>query len=226
MFLIFLIIPFILAIVSGQLTTPALAAAGVSHTTTAATTQSTKTAAPATNTLTATIPASANAAAVSAASAAEAAASGTAFATGGNYTDACGPKIPDPTVPDSCDTPVLQVSSPAAYGVQCLNDTQTSTPVNITSCAILIPEMCANQWQRPGQWLWLTADGCSVGSFLPPEGYVGAAPWPTGAQCEELIFASMVDECEYGGEAWNVAAVNLKTLPQDLGGDKGMMSPY
>lgn len=172
-------------------------------------------------------PASANAAAVSAAaaeSAADAAAFGTAAATG-NFTDACGPAVPDPSVPDSCDTPVLQVDSPAAYGVQCLNDTLDTAPINITSCATLIQEMCGNQWQRPGQWLWLTANGCSVGSFLPPQTYVGAAPWPTAAQCEELIFASMVDECQYSGVAYNIAAVNLKTLPAYQGGDKGMRHP-
>ena len=144
------------------------------------------------------------------------AATGTAATAG--LVDACGPKIPDPSVPDSCSTPIEQSETPAAYGVQCLNDTQTNTAVNISSCAILIPELCANQWQKPGEWVWETANGCSIGSFLPPEN-TGAAPWPNNDQCEELIYSSMVDDCYYEEIPWNIAAVNLLTLPS--GGNKG-----
>ena len=134
----------------------------------------------------------------------------------GSLVDACGPTTPDPTVPDSCDTPVEEVSAPASYGVQCLNDTVSNpTPVNITSCATTIPELCANQWQSPGQWVWLTANGCAIGSYLPAESVVGRAPWPSQDQCEYLIYASMVDECQYGGEGWDVAAVNLRVLPSE-----------
>ena len=137
----------------------------------------------------------------------------TGVPSAGNTTDACGPKIPDPTVPDSCDTPVEQVDTPAAYGVQCLNDTSTNTAVNLTSCAILIPELCSNQWQNPGSWVWLASNGCAVGSYLPPATVQGAAKWPAEDQCEDLIYASMVDDCIYSGDSWNIAAVNLKELP-------------
>lgn len=231
------ITPFFLAVASAQMTTTAVAGqvTGVS-TKLAAGTQASSTAPPTTGTISATLPASASAdaaAASAAASISDAAAASaayaaatSAFATSGNYTDACGPTIPDPTVEDSCDTPVEQVDSPAAYGVQCLNDTQTTAAINITSCSILIPEMCSNQWQRPGEWLWLTANGCSIGSFLPPVSFVGAAPWPSSAQCEELIFASMVDECEYSGLPYNIAAVNLKILPTDQGNVKGTLPPH
>lgn len=139
-----------------------------------------------------------------------------------NTTDACGPAIPDPSVPDSCDTPVSEVTSPAAYGVQCLNDTTSpNLAINISSCAVLIPELCANQWQRPGEWVWLTASGCSLGSFLPPATFTGHAPWPSQAQCEELIYASMIESCEYSGVGYNIAAVNLRVLPDNTGGGSG-----
>ncbi len=105
------------------------------------------------------------------------------------------------------------------------SQTQNSAPINITSCATLIPELCSNQWQRPGQWVWLTANNCSIGSFLPPTTFVGAAPWPSAVQCEELIYASMVDECAYSGVPYNIAAVNLRTLPADEGGNKGTYYP-
>ncbi len=133
----------------------------------------------------------------------------------GPVVDACGPKIPDPSVPDSCSTPVYEVGQPNAWGVQCLNDTGSSTAVNITSCATLIPELCSNQWQSPNQWVWLTADGCSIGSFLPGSNFAGHAPWPSNAQCEELIYASMVDSCQYSEKPWNIAAVNIKVVPTD-----------
>lgn len=133
--------------------------------------------------------------------------------------DKCGPKVPDPTVPDSCDTPVEQVDAPAAYGVQCLNDTQSSTPLNITTCATLIVELCSNQWQSPGQWIWLVGNGCTIGSFMTP--FDGAAPWPTQDQCEQLIYAAAVDSCQESGEPYNIAAVNLKTLPDNTPGGSG-----
>ena len=137
----------------------------------------------------------------------------------GGLIDACGPKIPDPSVPDSCSTPVEQSDTPAAYGVQCLNDTQSNAAVNISSCAILIPELCANQWQKPGEWVWQTANGCSIGSLIPSETNTGAAPWPNSDQCEELIYASMVDDCQFDEVPWNIAAVNLVILPN--GNNKG-----
>jgi hypothetical protein len=129
--------------------------------------------------------------------------------------DACGPAIPDPTVPDSCDTPVEPVSAPAAWGVQCLNDTGSSAPINITACAPLIGTLCSNQWQNLGKWTWLTAPGCALGSFLPPKAFEGSAPGPKRDACENLIYASMVDGCQYAGAPWNLAGVNVKVFPSD-----------
>lgn len=140
-----------------------------------------------------------------------------------NMTDECGPPTKDPTVPDTCSTPVETSDGPAAYGVQCLNDTLSPTAVNISSCAILIPELCSNQWQHPGEWVWLTRNGCSIGSFLPDKNSFpqGIAQWPSGDQCQELIYASMVDSCQYAGVPWNIAAVNIKKLPSDESGNSG-----
>ena len=147
-------------------------------------------------------------------------ASASATTTGSRtYTDACGPTIPDPTVDDTCDTPVVYSSQPASYGVQCLNDSLTATPINITSCFSLIPEFCANQEQAPGRWLWLTANDCSLGSWLPDHTvYPGAAAYPLQEQCEELIYASMLEACYYNRvpfNSFNIAAVNLAVLPTD-----------
>ncbi|KAK4692575.1 hypothetical protein P7C71_g4657, partial [Lecanoromycetidae sp. Uapishka_2] len=166
-------------------------------------------------------PAAVSASASSAAEAAAEASAEAAFTSFGAYAsatgpivDECGPTVPDPSVDDSCYTPVQEVDAPAAYGVQCLNDT-ISTPINITSCAELIPIMCAQEWQEPGQWLWITNNACSLGSFLPP--YKGSATWPSAENCELLIYAAMVNECAYSGIPYNIAAVNLKTLPQNIG---------
>ena len=132
--------------------------------------------------------------------------------------DACGPKIPDPTVPDSCDTPIEQVDAPSSYGVQCL-DLGSGPNLNLTTCATLIPQLCSNEWQEPNQWLWLSGEGCSLGSFLTNE--TGAAPWPSGDQCEELIYVSMIESCEYSNQTYNTAAVNLRTIPDNTPTGKG-----
>lgn len=146
---------------------------------------------------------------------AAAAVSGAAYASAtGPVVDECGPKIPDPNVEDSCYSPVQRVDTPSAYGVLCQNDT-ISTPLNVTSCGELIPIMCAQEWQQPGQWLWISNNECSLGSFLSP--YNGSAQWPSAIDCELLIYASMVNECAYSGIPYNIASVNLKELPQNIG---------
>ena len=126
--------------------------------------------------------------------------------------DACGPKIPDPRVTDSCDSFVQQVNSPNPYGVQCLSD-GTKNQVNLTQCESIIPVLCSNEFQHAGEWVWATLDGCSLGSFLPPESYTGAAQWPPQLNCEELIYGAMAEACFDGSSQYNVAAVNLQSLP-------------
>ena len=134
--------------------------------------------------------------------------------------DACGPKIPDPRVTDSCDSYVEQVDSPAPYGVQCLND-GSGQELNVTSCEELIPIMCSNEFQHAGEWVWATNDGCSLGSFLPPESYAGAAQWPPQSNCEVLIYGAMLEACADGSNKYNVAAVNLQTLPNEAANGHG-----
>ena len=128
--------------------------------------------------------------------------------------DACGPKVPDPLVTDSCDSPVEAVNSPHPYGVQCLSDGSNQS-LNVTSCSQLIPIMCTNEFQHAGEWVWATQEGCSLGSFLPPESLTGAASWPPQLNCEELIYGAMLSACTGAGSQYNVAAVNLKTLPDN-----------
>ena len=175
------------------------------------------------------------AAAASAASAlsnaAAAAASYSAIATGTDAAapqvtgpDACGPKTPDPSVPDSCDTYVPQVQAPAAYGVQCLHNAGQPA-LNLTTCANLIPIMCTQEWQHPGEWVWATADGCSFGSFLPND--PNAAQPPQEAACEVLIYGAMLETC--GGtdnSQYNIAAVNLVQLPDNSGTGQQVNSGY
>ncbi len=134
--------------------------------------------------------------------------------------DACGPKVPDSSVTDTCNSFVEQVNSPHAYGVQCLND-GTKPQLNFTSCEELIPIMCSNEFQHAGQWVWASHEGCSLGSFLPPESLTGAAQWPPQANCEELIYGAMLLSCAYGSNKYNVAAVNLQTLPNNTPNGKG-----
>lgn len=126
--------------------------------------------------------------------------------------DECGPAAnPDPTVPDSCTSFVQRSNGPATYGVQCLND-GTHPAWNITSCSNLIAVLCSDQWQHLGEWVWATTDGCSLGSYLPK--IQGAAKAPEQQNCEAMIYGSMLDTC---ADKYNIAAVNLKTLPDNTG---------
>lgn len=134
--------------------------------------------------------------------------------------DACGPKIPDPTVPDSCYSYVNEVTAPAAYGVQCLND-GTGDTLNTTSCEEIIPIMCSDEFQNAGQWVWATNNGCSLGSYLPEQNGTGAAMWPNQTQCELLIYEAMLDACDDGTNKYNYAGVNLKVLPNNTPGGEG-----
>lgn len=134
--------------------------------------------------------------------------------------DACGPKIPDPRVVDTCDSFVEEVQAPHPYGVQCLND-GSNPALNVSSCEDLIPIMCTNQFQHAGEWVWASQEGCSLGSFLPPLDMAGAAQWPQQINCEELIYGAMLVACTGGGTPYNVAAVNLQQLPNNTPNGKG-----
>ena len=134
--------------------------------------------------------------------------------------DQCGPKTPDPRVPDTCESYVEMVQAPAPYGVQCLND-GSKPALNVSSCAELIPIMCTNQFQHAGEWVWATQEGCSLGSFLPGKDIPDQASWPPQVNCEELIYGSMLVACTGGGTSYNVAAVNLQQLPSNNPGGRG-----
>lgn len=148
------------------------------------------------------------------------AASGVSTGPAAAPSDQCGPRIPDPNVPDSCDSFVQPVDSPAAYGVNCSSD-GTGATLNATSCEELIPILCEKQWQHPGEWTWATYDGCTLGAFLPPIDYTGAAPWPAQVNCEVLIYGAMLQTCDDGTNQYNQASVNLRVYPDNTPGGKG-----
>lgn len=138
--------------------------------------------------------------------------------------DQCGPTAPDSRVPDSCDSYVAESTGSAQpYEVSCLNDGSGAT-LNITSCMLLIPIMCSEEWQDPSEWLWASDSGCSLGSYLPKRqnadgSSTGAAPWPSQDKCEILVYSSMIEECTDDSDSnkYNVMAVNLPTLPSNTG---------
>jgi hypothetical protein len=135
--------------------------------------------------------------------------------------DACGPKIPDPRVPDSCDSYVDVSTGPAMpYNASCLND-GSGAVLNTNSCEELIQVMCSNEFQHAGEWVWASNDGCSLGSYLPLQNKAdgtptGAAKWPEQANCEVLIYGSMLSVCTgSGSNKYNTIAVNLPVIPNN-----------
>ncbi len=135
--------------------------------------------------------------------------------------DKCGPTIPDPRVPDSCDSYVdISTGGAMPYNASCLND-GTGAVLNTNSCEELIQVMCSNEFQHAGEWVWASNDGCSLGSYLPLQNKTdgtptGAAMWPQQANCEVLIYGSMLSVCTgSGSNTYNTIAVNLPVLPNN-----------
>ncbi len=141
--------------------------------------------------------------------------------------DQCGPTIPDPRVPDSCDSYVdISTKGAMPYNASCLND-GTGAVLDMNSCEELIGVMCSNEFQHAGEWVWASNNGCSLGSFLPPQNKTdgtptGAAKWPEQANCEILIYGSMLSVCTgSGSNQYNTISVNLPVIPNNTPTGKG-----
>ncbi|KAI4198968.1 MAG: hypothetical protein LQ350_004949 [Teloschistes chrysophthalmus] len=160
-------------------------------------------------------------------------------------TDPCGPAKQDGTEFDTCTvdpdgqeningSPYVWFSGePSSYGVQCLplpthNSSNgfsnapafnSSTYVrNSTQCDIesFCAGMVTDNFPK-NQWVWNTNGGpnCAVGMWMPAE--EGAAKKPDKTRCMYGIYGTMALYCEDGVEDAQIAAVNLKRLPQGNG---------
>ncbi|KAL9581358.1 MAG: hypothetical protein Q9212_003949 [Teloschistes hypoglaucus] len=163
-------------------------------------------------------------------------------------TDPCGPAIQNGTDFDTCTVDpdgteningspyVWFAGEPASYGVQCLPlPTRNSSngfgnaPAfnssayvrNTTQCQIesFCTGMVTDNFPK-NQWVWNTNGGpdCAVGMWMPAE--AGAAKKPDKTRCMYGIYGTMGLYCEDGVEDAQIAAVNVKRLPQG-GGDTG-----
>lgn len=139
--------------------------------------------------------------------------------------DPCGPLVqPSPNpVGNTCNVSIIESTSPAPYGVQCLAD-HTNTHLDIDTCSNqTIPAICdklADPAVQNGTWVWASANSpnlCSMGFYLPP--YSGSAQIPGRDKCVNEIFRPMLGYCnpatgyEVTEGMYNLGTVNIKTLP-------------
>ncbi|KAI4236381.1 MAG: hypothetical protein LQ352_008012 [Teloschistes flavicans] len=160
-------------------------------------------------------------------------------------TDPCGPAVQDGTEFDTCTvdpdgqeningTPyVYFADEPAAYGVQCLpvpprNNSNgfsnapsfnaSAYSLNTTQCEIeaFCEGMVTDNFPK-NQWVWNTNGGpdCAVGMWMPAE--PGVAKKPDKTRCMYGIFGTMGLYCQDGGPESQIAAVNVRRLPQGSG---------
>lgn len=118
----------------------------------------------------------------------------------------------------------MSTSGAQAYNASCLNDGSGGN-LNVDSCQDVITILCQNQWGNPGEWVWATGDGCTLGSWLPPapanpDGTSpppGTYPYqPDQNTCEVLIYGGMLSSCAgSGSNDYNVISVNLPVLPNN-----------
>lgn len=159
-------------------------------------------------------------------------------------TDPCGPAVQDTYTPPTCNDDggtsstdfnnindlgydpsiVIQVATPAPYGVMCLNSSTSPATIKTKNCDLTTTDICKkiqSKYSPRGRWIWSAVGGagCAMGYWLPQ--YNGSAPPPDTTRCEEGIYGTMLDRCtsledNYFGVS-NIAAVNLRQLPSTNG---------
>ncbi|KAG7008868.1 mediator of RNA polymerase II transcription subunit 12 [Physcia stellaris] len=159
-------------------------------------------------------------------------------------TDPCGPAVQDNYTPPTCNDDggssstdfnnindlgydpsiVIQVATPAPYGVMCLNSSTSQATIKTNNCDRTTTDICKkiqSKYSPRGKWIWssIGGAGCAMGYWLPH--YNGSAPPPDTKRCEEGIYGTMLDRCtsledNYFGVS-NIAAVNLRRLPSTNG---------
>ncbi|KAF6231228.1 hypothetical protein HO173_010560 [Letharia columbiana] len=107
--------------------------------------------------------------------------------------------------------------APSIYGVQCLNTNPSwNQSINTTSCASNINDICAaivSSQVTASQWTWSSGGpNCTVGIWFNPR--PAASPLLQRKNCRTDIYQLMQSTCfPSQGRQFNVAAVNLRTLP-------------
>ncbi|KAM0805689.1 hypothetical protein BDR22DRAFT_884660 [Usnea florida] len=107
--------------------------------------------------------------------------------------------------------------APSIYGVQCLNANPSwDQAINLTSCASNMDSKCssiAEGFEPASQWSWSSGGpNCTMGSWINP--LPAAQPSDLYESCMNDVYALMQSTCFTSqGKSFNVAAVNLQTLP-------------
>ena len=141
--------------------------------------------------------------------------------------DPCGPLTqPSPNpAGNTCNVSIIDSSTPAPYGVQCLTD-YTNTHIDFDACSKqTIPAICdmlADPSVQNGTWIWASANPpnvCYTGFYLPP--YDGSAQKPDKNKCVNEIFRPLAGYCnpatgyEETEGMYNLGMVNVKIKPDE-----------
>lgn len=142
-------------------------------------------------------------------------------ASHGGAGDPCGPQGNQTDFESTINTcgqiNTTYTDAPSIYGVQCLNANPSSNQsINTAYCASNIANLCGtinDAKATVSQWNWSSGGpNCTVGVWFNP--LPAAQPSRTQSICELDIYQLMQSTCfPSQGGPFNVAAVNLQTLP-------------
>ncbi|KAL8636321.1 MAG: hypothetical protein Q9228_006272, partial [Teloschistes exilis] len=131
--------------------------------------------------------------------------------------DRCGPAKQKPGTPSTCNRTVEASPIPSVYGVQCAQDLDIQSTLNVPNCAWATIDIC-NQLTDPhlkkDRWIWTNPAyiGCALGFWMPSGNGTDAAFAPDFDRCTTGIFAPLTKLCS--NPAWkNVGSINVKRMP-------------
>ncbi|KAL8627122.1 hypothetical protein Q9189_007183 [Teloschistes chrysophthalmus] len=149
--------------------------------------------------------------------------SSTSFAQGAGGTcslasfDRCGPAMQKPGTPSTCNRTAEASLIPSVYGVQCGQDLDIQSTLNVPNCAYATIDICnrlTDPHLKKDRWIWTNPAyiGCALGFWMPSGNGTDAAFAPDFDRCTTGIFGPLAKLCS--NPAWkNVGSINIKRMP-------------
>ncbi|KAI4248348.1 MAG: hypothetical protein LQ352_005937, partial [Teloschistes flavicans] len=124
--------------------------------------------------------------------------------------DRCGPAVQKPGTASTCNATVKASQVPSVYGVQCGQDLDIQSTLNVPNCAYASVDICnrlTDPHVKKDRWIWTNPAyiGCALGFWLPSGNGSDAAFAPDYDRCMTGIFGPLANLCS--NPAWkNVAS--------------------
>ncbi|KAL9580999.1 MAG: hypothetical protein Q9212_004153 [Teloschistes hypoglaucus] len=131
--------------------------------------------------------------------------------------DRCGPAMQKPGTPSTCNRTVEVSPIPSVYGVQCGQDLDIQSTLNVPNCAWATTDICnrlTDPHLKKDRWIWTNPAyiGCALGFWMPSGNGTDAAFPPDFDRCTTGIFGPLAKLCS--NPAWkNVGSINIKRMP-------------